>query len=107
VFTKKLHLSRSAYPDLVNGQYLDVEIMGAQEMLDSIDDDKFSWKAHDLFIRGRTESGKYVCLDLEINTVDPDEVPLRPSIDVDSLNWVTQMVKTKLKVQLMLTPQAP
>jgi hypothetical protein len=91
VFTKKLHLSRSAYPDLVDGEYLDVEIIEAQEMLDSIDD-KFSW------------SGKYVCLDLDNDAVDPDEFPLQPSGDVDSLNWITPLIRTRLTVQLMLTP---
>jgi hypothetical protein len=103
VFKKGFNLSRSAYPDLLKAKYMDVEIMGAQEMLNSIDNE-FSWEGHDLFVRGRNKDGKYVCLDLERDSVDPEEVPLSYSIDLDSFNWVTNQIRTKLKIQLMVTP---
>jgi hypothetical protein len=94
-------LSRSTYPNLRSASYNDVVLMGAQEMLDSVGNN-FSWEGHDLFVRGRDADGRYVCLDLEKDAVD--SVSLEPSIDVDSLNWVTSELKTKLKIQLMMTP---
>jgi hypothetical protein len=99
---KDLKLSRSAYPALKTGKYTDVEFMGAQEMLDSVGDE-FSWAAHDLWVRGKRD-GKYVCLDLERDAVHPEEVPLKPSTDVDSLNWITWQLRTKLTIHLMVTP---
>ena len=96
-------VSRSAYSDIRMAKRQDVVIMGAQEMLDAVTDE-FSWKGHDLFVRGIGEDGKFVCLDLERDAVDPAEVSLVPSIDVDSLIWVTHQLKTRLKAKLMLTP---
>jgi hypothetical protein len=96
-----IHLSRSAYPDLRSASYNDVVLMGAQEMLDYVGHE-FSWAGHDLFVRGRQADGRYVCLDLERDVVE--SVSLEPSIDVDSLIWVTSQLKTKLKIQLMMTP---
>jgi hypothetical protein len=96
-------LSRSAYPELRMARHQDVTLMGAQEMLDMAGDD-FTWMSHNLFIRGKGEDGKYICLDLERDGVPSSQLSLLPSADIDSLIWVTPLVKTKLKVQLMLTP---
>jgi hypothetical protein len=96
-------LSRSAYPELRMAIHQDVALMGAQEMLEMAGND-FTWMSHDLFIRGKREDGKYVCLDLERDAVPLSSVRMVPSVDLDSLIWVTPLVKTKLKVQLMLTP---
>jgi hypothetical protein len=78
-------------------------LMGAQEMLEMAGDN-FTWTSHDLFIRGKREDGKYVCLDLERDAIPPSQLLLVPSVDINSLIWVTPLVKMKLKVQLMLTP---
>ena len=100
---KTFPLSRSAYPNLRKGAYKDGVLMGAQEMLEAVTDE-FSWTAHDLFVRGRNGDGAYVCLDLEQDAIDPTEAPLDPSINVDSINWVTSLLQVKLKISLMLTP---
>jgi hypothetical protein len=96
-------LSRLLYPHLRIGRCHDVTLMGAREMLDSAGM-YYTWQSHDLFVRGKTKEGLDVCLDLERDSIDPATINFQPTVDIDSLIWVTCLVKTKLKVQLMLTP---
>jgi hypothetical protein len=103
IVEKNSSLSRSAYPNIRQAAVKDFVLMGAQEMLHEASNGS-SQTAHDLFIRGRMTDGAYICLDLERDSVDPSQISLEPSIDIDSLIWVTRRIQTKLNIQLMLTP---
>jgi hypothetical protein len=77
----------------------DVDQMGAYEM------SRFAElsESNDIFLRGRTEDGTYIQVDLERDNITPTEIIV--SWDFDSLIWVTQRPRFKCAVSVYATPQ--
>ncbi|KAI0323641.1 hypothetical protein GY45DRAFT_1264276 [Cubamyces sp. BRFM 1775] len=83
----------------------DIAFKGLKDMLQGYDgSNPGSTENLNLFVRGFTSDGKFVCLDLERDAV---ELPLNNiliDIDIDSIIWVTQTLHFKLGIDLAITP---
>ncbi|KAG2335724.1 hypothetical protein BDR05DRAFT_953867, partial [Suillus weaverae] len=111
-------------PDRVTGEYSlersysnhtvavnDVIYMSASEMIRSAKDDppldQPSASGHDIFICGRTsfsDGAKYICVDLEQDSVAVDVDDVEVSVDIDSIIWTTSEFRLKGTVGIYMTP---
>ncbi len=81
----------------------DVRFMGLQNMLAGRGLPGCSANVN-RFIRGRTETGKFICLDIERDGValQPEQVDVH--MDLDSIIWVTRELKVKWNIGVATTP---
>jgi hypothetical protein len=86
----------------------DIELLGAEEMLDHITteegEDMDSNMLLSYFVHGRTQVGDYVCVDLEQDGINPMDLNIHLSVDIDSFVWVSDLIKVAAPVGLMVTP---
>jgi hypothetical protein len=100
------NIGRTGIPELRMAKSSDVEIMGAKEMLERVmkgdkqDDDLLL----SYFVRGKTENAKYVCVDLERDSISHSEIKVTSTVDIDSFVWVTHVAEVGAPVGLMVTP---
>ena len=101
-------IGRTGIPDLRTVSSGDIELLGATEMLEQIKteggEEIDSNMLLSYFVRGRTKAGDYVCVDLERDGIDPADLKIDLSVDIDSFVWVTDLVKVAAPVGLMVTP---
>ena len=76
----------------------DVCVAGAEEILEVADEEG---EDH-ILVTGRTKEKKYVCVDLLRDHVEPDILEF--SCDIDSLIWITQMLKFQSPVAIYSAP---
>ncbi|KAI0691050.1 hypothetical protein C8T65DRAFT_587481, partial [Cerioporus squamosus] len=81
----------------------DVRFMGLGEMLSGAGRPG-SAKNLDRFIRGRTSSGKLICLDIERDAVMVPPADVDVLMDIDSIIWVTSKVKVNMSINVATTP---
>lgn len=99
-------IGRTGIPDLRVITSTDIEILGAQEMLDRT----IKVRGQDpnlllsYFLQGKTDSGNFVCVDLERDAIKSEDIAVSLSVDIDSFVWVTRLIKVSAPVGLMVTP---
>jgi len=89
----------------------DVICMSASEMNRLAKDDppldQPSASGHEIFICGRTgfsDGAKYICVDLERDSVTVDVDDVEVSVDIDSIIWTTSEFRLKGTVGIYMTP---
>ena len=101
-------IGRTGIPELRLVSSGDIELLGAEEMLDRIKAEEGEEIDPNLllsyFVRGRTRAGDYICVDLERDGINPTDLKINLSVDIDSFVWVTDLVKVAAPVGLMVTP---
>jgi hypothetical protein len=101
-------IGRTGIPELRMVSSGDIELLGAAEMLERIKTEEGEEIDSNMllsyFVRGRTKAGDYVCVDLERDGIDPVDLKIDLSVDIDSFVWVTELVKVAAPVGLMVTP---
>lgn len=63
--------------------------MGAQDMLDEAGPVEGTPESQAVFVKGKAQDNKLICLDLEKDRVDLDDTEVSVSMDIDSVIWVT------------------
>jgi hypothetical protein len=76
----------------------DLQVLGAEMLLDIADEEEDD----NLLVTGVTKDGRYVCVDLLQDGVEPDDLDL--SCDVDSVIWITQAPKLRGAVAIYSVP---
>ena len=90
-------------PPEIFGPPDNVVFMGLQEMLDARHSARPGCTDNlNLFIRGYNRRNKLVCLDIERDSVRPDDILVQ--IDIDSLIWVTHRVRVQTHINLAISP---
>jgi hypothetical protein len=101
-------IGRTGIPELRLVLSRDIELLGAEEMLQRIQteegEETDSNMLFSYFVRGRTKAQQYVCVDLERDGIDPMDLKINLSVDVDSFVWVADLIKVAAPVGLMVTP---
>ena len=101
-------IGRTGIPELRLVSSQDIKLLGAKEMLEQIKteegEDIDSNKLLSYFVRGRTQAEDYVCVDLERDGINPMDLKINLSVDIDSFVWVSDLIKVASPVGLMVTP---
>jgi hypothetical protein len=100
-------IGRTGIPELRLVSSGDIELLGAEEMLDRIKTEGGEIDPNMLlsyFVRGRTREENYVCVDLERDGINPMDLKIDLSVDIDSFVWVADLIKVATPVGLMVTP---
>jgi len=101
-------IGRTGIPELRLVSSGDIELLGAEEMLDRIKTEEGEEIDSNMllsyFVRGRTKAGDYVCVDLERDGINAMDLNIQFSVDIDSFVWVADLIKVASPVGLMVTP---
>ena len=100
-------IGRSGIPYIRTVVSTDMEILGIEEMIERVTTQEEKIDPSLLvsyFVKGRTESGKYICVDLERDAVGRSSIGIKSLVDVDSITWVGRKPKVASPVALLMTP---